>query len=99
MKKMAKCLRLNRETLVAEYVAHMGRCIDRLLDEYYREVAGALRSEAARGDVQVERLDSADKAHLVRRLVAGPLAVIGTIRSPRRTVSNSGLNGESGTRT
>ncbi|NLW79056.1 MAG: hypothetical protein GXY32_06560 [Ruminococcaceae bacterium] len=73
---MAKCLRLNRETLVAEYVAHMGRCIDRLLDEYYREVAGALRSEAARGDVQVERLDSADKAHLVRRLVAGPLAVM-----------------------
>lgn len=73
---MAKCLRLNREALRAAYLDHMGACIDRLLDEYYGEAAGALRSEGTRGDIKRERLDSEDKAHLLRRLVAGPLAVM-----------------------
>lgn len=73
---MAKTLKLNTALVMQDYVEKMTECIDRLVDEYCREVTSAMRTDAGRGDLKKESVTDNDKLYLARQIIGGPFAIL-----------------------
>lgn len=59
-----------------DYFEAMSECIDKLMEQYYNEVIGAMHTEAGRSDVKKERLDEFEKHLLIRKIIGGAHSIL-----------------------